>query len=206
MENFTRSCVNTNVVGKAFNPPFMNVSFENVEKFEKALGSLVIEFSKLEFSLTYYCALIENPYNHTAVLRKYLGSELKAKRNKIKSFIYTNLEDLKTEWDVINSKIGSINQERRHLIHGIGRSYFLLDAIKTIIKKGDEIVSKEYSVNDIKIITDKLSHLLTGDNGLEGEFLVKFTSQLFDNLNKKVLDDKKVVYRVNGEILTEWKG
>lgn len=184
----------------------MNVSFENLEKFRNALGSLVIEFSKLEFSLTYYCAIIENPYNHTVELRNYLGSELEAKRNKVKSFIYTNLVDLKTEWDVINSKIGSINQERRHLIHGIGRSYFLLDAIKTIIKKGDEIVSKQYAVEDIKIITNKLSHLLTGENGLEGEFLTKFTTQLFDHLNKNVSDDKKVVYRVNGEILTEWKG
>ena len=137
----------------------MKASFENIQNFKSALGSLIIEFAKLEFALIYYCAIIDDPYNHTSKLKNHLGSELEAKRNKIKSYIYSNLPDLKTEWDVINSKIGSTNEGRRHLIHGIGRSYFLLDTIKTIIKKGEQVVSKEYTVEDVKQVTDKISHL-----------------------------------------------
>ena len=182
----------------------MKASFENTENFKSALGSLVMDFSKLEFSLIYYCALIDDPYNYTSKVKSYLGHELEQKRNIIKAYIYKNLPDLKTEWDIINSKIGTINEERRHLIHGIGRSYFLLDTIKTTLKKGDEVVSKEYTVEDIKKIVDKLSHLLTGDNGLEGEFLIKYSTQLFDHFNETA--DPKIAYRVNGKILTKWTG
>jgi hypothetical protein len=114
----------------------MDISFENRKNFESALGRLVIGFSKLEFSLTYYCALIESPNNHTHGLGHYLGNTLEQKRDKIKSFIYNNLKDLKAEWDELNGKIGSINLERRHLIHGIGGSYFLQDTITTVIKSG----------------------------------------------------------------------
>ncbi len=150
--------------------------------------------------------MIERPENYLTEVHSFLGMELDQKRKKIKEFIYKSLPQLKQDWDTINSKIGTLNEDRRHLIHGIGQSYFLKDVIKTVIRKGQNVILKEYSIADINSLTNKLAHLLTGDNGLDGEFLTKFSKHLFDNYNKSAPDDKKIVYRVNGTIQTEWVG
>ena len=42
--------------------------------------------------------------------------------------------------------------------------------------------------------------------GIRGEFDTVFRTARFDNWNKLVNDDSKVIFKINGETVTEWKG
>ena len=55
-------------------------------------------------------------------------------------------------------------------------------------------------------MTDRVHHLNTGDNGIRGEFHTKFTKTRIDKWNNLVRDDARIVYKQNGEIISDWKG
>lgn len=180
--------------------------FENKDNFKKAIGGFVIKFTELEFSLLYYCGLIDNPKNQKVSIRNHIGSKLEIRRKKITKYISQNLPELSTTWDRINTKLGIINNERNFLIHGIGSTGFYEDSIKAIIKQKENIQIKEFTIEDIKKLTDQIAHLLTGDNGLAGEFLTEFSTKVFDLYNSTSNGDDKIIYRVNNKILTQFKG
>jgi hypothetical protein len=180
--------------------------FENKDKFQNAIGGFLIKFAELEFSLLYYCGLIDNPKNQTISIREYIGTELEKRRNKISKFIHLNLPELSTTWDKINTNLSVVNSERRFLIHGIGRTSFYLDSIKAVIKQKGELKSKYFSIDDINKLTNQIAHLLTGDNGLTGEFLVEFSTKRFNLYNSLSDGDDKIIYKINDVILTEFKG
>jgi hypothetical protein len=180
--------------------------FENREKYKSAVGHFVMTFSELEFSLLYYCALIDHPRDQNYGIKLHLQSTFGQRRTKISNFIRSEIPELQITWDTINSKLGEVNRDRRFIVHGIGRASFFEDSIKTFIPNKDTVDLKDFSIESIKAITNKMSYLLTGDNGLTGEFLNKFSTARFDLHNKITLEDNKIIYRIGGDILTEFKG
>lgn len=181
-------------------------SFENREKFKSGIGHFVIKFAELEFSLLYYCAIIDHPRDQNLGIREHLRSSFEERRNKISIFIRKELPDIKEIWDSINMKLGEINRERRFIVHGIGRTNFFSDSVKAFIPQKDRVDIKDYSIESIKNLSDKIAHLLTGVNGLTGEFLVEFNTRRFDLHNRTTLEDNKIIYKVNDKILTDFKG
>jgi len=179
--------------------------FENRKLFQCALGQFVFEFAELEFSLLYFWGLIDTPKNQNASIRENIGTDFEDRRKKVTGFIHKNLPDLKTRWEKINPKLSSINLERRYLIHGIGQARFYEDSITAVIKHKGELKLKTFTVADIKKLSDKIAHLLTGKDGLAGEFLIDFTADRFNHYNKQT-SDGKIIYKVNDKILTDYKG
>ena len=55
-------------------------------------------------------------------------------------------------------------------------------------------------------IIDRLHHLSTGENEINGEFNFLFTKTRIDKWNELVSDENKIAYSVNGDKLTKWKG
>jgi hypothetical protein len=180
--------------------------FENQNKFQKAIGGFIIKFTELEFSLLYYCGLIDNPKNQNISIREHIGTELEKRRKKITKFIHLNLPEISLSWDKINTQIGIINNERHFLIHGIGSTSFFQDSIKAIIKQKGELKIREFSINDINNLSNQIAHILTGDNGLTGEFLTEFSTKRFNLYNSLSEGDDKIIYSVNDVVLTEYKG
>lgn len=55
-------------------------------------------------------------------------------------------------------------------------------------------------------LTDKLHHIRTGKNGIYGEFNTQFMTARINRWNDNVSDELKIVYQVNNEIKSDWKG
>lgn len=179
--------------------------YENRKLFQNAVGQFVFEFAEIEFSLLYYWGLIDSPKNQNSSIRENIGTSFEERRKKVTNFVNINLPDLKTRWDKINTKLGSINQERRYLIHGIGQASFYEDSITALIKQKGELSLKKFTITDIAKLSDKIAHVLTGIDGIAGEFLIDFSTQRFNHYNEYA-SEGKIVYTVNGKILTEYKG
>jgi hypothetical protein len=183
----------------------MNI-FENRDKFQNAIGGFIIKFTELEFSLLYYCGLIDNPKNENSSIREHIGTDLEKRRKKITQFIRADLPELSKTWDKINTQLSVINSERHFLIHGIGRTSFYQDSIKAVIRQKGELKMREFSIDDIKKLTNSIAHLLTGNNGLVGEFLTEFSKKRFNLYNSLSEGDDKIIYKVNDIVLTDFKG
>jgi len=179
-------------------------SIDHYLQFKSELGQFLIEFARLEHTLAFYCSIIDSPRKPN--LYKFLGDDFHRKRNFISDHFKTHLPELLQEWRTINSEIGNINEDRRHLIHGIGQSYFFKESISTFVKKGDRIVEKLFTSKEIRNLTNRIGHLLTGTKGIKGHFQTKFLKAVFDFHNHSVPNKEKIVFESDGKIITEWKG
>ncbi len=79
------------------------------------------------------------------------------------------------------------------------------ESISTYVREKKKLVNREFDIETIRKLTNELHHLNTGENGINGEFRIEFTKQRINQWNKLVNDDNKIVYTVNGEILSDWK-
>jgi len=61
-------------------------------------------------------------------------------------------------------------------------------------------------IKTINDLTNRLRHLMTGENGINGEFHILFTKMRINKWNELVNDNNKITYRVNNKIETVWKG
>ena len=183
----------------------MTSTQENIERFQSALGQFVIQFSELEFSLLYFCGVIDHPRNENLGIKENLRSTFDQRRKKISEFIRVELPEIAEKWNVINEKLGNINRDRRFLIHGIGRENFIQHYVKAFIPQKNSVDFKEFSIADIKKLSDQITHLLNGDNGLSGEFIILFKTKRFDLHNRTTKLNNKIIYKVNGEVMTEIK-
>ncbi len=178
---------------------------ESSAQFEIALGKFIKRFSELEYSLLYYWSLIDDPKNQNLVVKENFGSSFDDRRKKVTKYINNNLPELTERWKNINNKLTTINKERRYLIHGLGLSNFNNNTIKAVIKLNNQINVKIFTVAQINILLNEIAHILTGNDGLEGEFLIDFTTIRFNKYNS-LNPIGKIVYRVNDKILTSYKG
>jgi hypothetical protein len=181
--------------------------FKNDRLFKEAIGAFIIASSEMEFAITSLCSILgEDPRFHQKQLLDIFGKSLEYKRELVGEFIKTNLPDLNNEWISINTEIGRINSDRRHLAHGFTQYFLPHEHIETYVKKKGKIEKKRFTISDIKSLTNKIHHINTGENGINGVFHTKLFVARINLWNKKVEPSMRMVYNVNNAILTDWKG
>ncbi len=176
-------------------------------EFKEAIGAFIIASSEMEFSIATLCSIIgEDPRHHQSQFNEIFGFNLETKRKLLGSFIKKNIPSLLGEWTTINSEIGQINVDRRRLAHGFTQYYLPNERIDTYIKLNGEVAKKQFSLSDIKSLTNKIHHINTGDNGIAGVFHTKLFVARINLWNDQVENNKRIVYKVNNVILTKWTG
>jgi len=186
--------------------PFTMNIFEENEKLKSAIGSFIIAFSELEFALAHICIFTEFDLlraNETAV--EYLGMSLDLKKRKIKEYISKYQPDLKERWQNISDEIARLNKHRRYVAHGVHVAS-VSDSLNSSIKVGKQMESEELTVEKLNQWRSDLSELNTGQDGVNGVFMTDFKRLSIDRWNKHVSNEHKIVYKINGEIVSEWKG
>lgn len=184
----------------------MSILFENHEKFKCSIGHFIMRFAELEFSLLYFCGIVDNPIDLNLGISLNLKLTFNERQKKISKFIKNEIPELQDKWNLINSKLGQINLERNFLVHGIGQTSFYQDSIRAFITRKESVKVKEFSIIDIKKLSNDISNLLTGVDGLSGEFLIAFNTKRLDLFNRNTNNENKIIYQVDSKILTEYKG
>ena len=185
----------------------MESIFDKDKNFKAAVGGFIVEFSKLESGLTVLDALTEFDLpNYAKYLPKYWGLSFEQKKNILTDFIKDQLPELNSIWQKLKQEMEDINKERRFIVHGFANSFIPKGTITTYIHKKGKIEDKELDINTIKKLTNRLRILLTGDNGINGEFHNLFIKTRIDKWNIFASDKYKIVYEVNNKIISEWKG
>jgi hypothetical protein len=181
--------------------------WKNDKEFKEAIGAFIIAFSELEYGLAFLCSMTEFDLRFKdSYLVKYIGFSFEQKVRILTEFIDENLAEIKLIWDKLKGEIGQLNRERRFLAHGFMTYYLPNETITTYVKEGGKIVQKKQTLQEIKSLTNKLQHVNTGENGINGEFHTLFAKTRINKWNELVNDDAKIVYRVNSEIISDWKG
>lgn len=176
---------------------------EKDKLFKEAIGGFIIATSEMEFAIAKLCAFAMDDTNLNHIdLSKPMGRPFSDKRNILKKFINENLNNLISEWEIINIEIGDINLHRRHLVHGFIQYRLPNETIETYINNKGKITKKVYSLDDIKELTRRIQNLNTGANGISGVFYDKFVQARVNLWNKSVNDNEKIVFKINGRIVT----
>lgn len=169
--------------------------------FKEAIGSFVIATSEMEFAIAKLCSFaIEDPNLNHIELSESMGHTFSDKRKILKKFINENLNNLISEWEIINTEIGYINSHRKHLVHGFTQYQLPNETVETYINNKGKITKKVYSLDDIKELTRRIQNLNTGANGISGVFYKKFVQGRVNLWNKSVNDNEKIVFKINGRI------
>ena len=177
------------------------------EKFLREIGQFSISFSKLEDGVSELASFsIEDIRYWEVRYEEVYGLNLGVKRDLVKKFIKAELPKLYPEWQDINTEIGELNHHRRHLIHGTGNSYLFREPITTIIKSKNELERATYSISEIRALTNRIGHVCTGDNGIQGHFSTKFKTAAINWHNSRKEPHQRIIYKVNNTIQTDWKG
>lgn len=180
---------------------------KNDKDFKEAIGAFIIAFSELEFGLAFLCSTTEFDLRFKDKhLPKYLGFSFDQKMKHLSEYIDEHLLEFKPTWSMLKVEIGQLNRERRFFAHGFMLYSLPRETITTHIREKGKITTKNQSLQEIKSLTSRLRHLNTGKNGINGEFHTEFTKARINNWNELVNDDAKIVYRVNGDIVSNWKG
>ena len=181
--------------------------WKNDKEFKEAIGSFIIAFSELEFGLVFLCSMTEfDVRKKDEYITKYLGFTFDRKMQHLSEFISENLQELKPIWQKLKIEIGQLNRERRFLVHGFMTYYLPHESITTHVKENGKLTTKKQTLDEIKSFTNRLHHLNTGENGINGEFHTLFTKTRIDKWNELVNDKNKIIYRVNNKIISEWTG
>lgn len=185
----------------------MSNVLKNDKDFKEAIGSFIIAFSKLEFGLVFLCSMTEFDIRQKDnYITKYLAFSFEQKVKHLTNFIEENLTEIKPIWDNLKVEIGQLNRERRFLVHGFMTYYLPKEEITTYARENGKIVERNQTLSEIKEFTNRLNHLNTGNNGIAGEFHTLFTKIRINKWNDLVNDNNKIVYSVNNQVLSNWKG
>lgn len=181
--------------------------FENDKKFKEAIGAFIIAFSELEYGLAFLGVLTEfDLRKRDENLLTHIGYSFENKKKNITNYIETYLPELKPTWDIQKKKIEELNRERRFIAHGFSSYSLPRESITAFVKEGKQLSSRKFDLETIKRLTNEIRHLNTGKNGINGEFHVEFSRQRINQWNALVNAENKIVYRVNSEIISNWKG
>jgi NADH:ubiquinone oxidoreductase subunit D len=181
--------------------------WKNDKDFKEAIGSFIIAFSELEFGLVFLCSMTEfDVRKKDEYITKYLGFTFEKKMQHLTDFISEYLEELKPIWEKIKIEIGQLNRERRFLVHGFMTYYLPHESITTHVKENGKLTTKKQTLEEIKSFTNRLHHLNTGENGINGEFHTLFTQTRINKWNDLVNNENKIIYRVNSKIISDWTG
>jgi Txe/YoeB family toxin of Txe-Axe toxin-antitoxin module len=173
--------------------------------FKEAIGEFTIAFSQMEFALSQLSALTVIQHSEFNLLAN-IKLSLSKKRKEITKCVKSDAIQLYSIWEDLNQRIGKMNEERRYLMHGIAQ-YSLSDkTIEVFVPTKNNLNVKHLIPEDIKEFNQKIYHLTTGVDGVNGEFYNKFKTARINKWNEKLSDEKKMIYKVNNEVLTVWKG
>jgi len=180
---------------------------KNDKEFKQAIGAFIIAFSELEFGLVFLCSMTEfDIRKRDEYVTKYLGFTFERKVERLTEFISENLSELKPIWEKLKNEIGQLNRERRFLVHGVMNYSLPRETITTHVREKGAVTIKKQTLKEIKEFTNRLHHLNTGENGINGEFYTLFTKTRIDKWNDLVNDENKIIYRVNNKIISKWTG
>lgn len=180
---------------------------KNDKEFKQAIGAFIIAFSELEFGLVFLCSMTEfDVRKKNEYVTKYLGFTFDRKMQHLTDFISENLNELTSIWEKLKNEIRQLNRERRFLVHGFMTYYLPHETITTQVKENGKVKTKKQTLEEIKGFTNRLHHLNTGENGINGEFHTLFTKTRIDKWNDLVNDKNKITYRVNDEIISKYIG
>lgn len=180
---------------------------KNDKEFKQAIGAFIIAFSELEFGLVFLCSMTEfDVRKKDEYVTKYLGFTFERKMQHLTDFISENMNELIPIWEKLKNEIGQLNRERRFLVHGFMTYYLPHETITTHVKENGKVTTKKQTLEEIRGFTNRLHHLNTGQNGINGEFHTLFTKTRIDKWNDLVNDDNKIIYRVNNEVISKWTG
>lgn len=181
--------------------------WKNDKEFKQAIGAFIIAFSELEFGLVFLCTMTEFDLRKSnTYITKYMGFSFEKKMDRVSEFINEHLIEIKPIWDKLKDEIRQLNRERRFLAHGFLNYFLPAKKITTHIKENGQIISKELTLQEIIILTSRLHILNTGENGINGAFHTLFTKTRIDKWNELVNDESKIIYEVNNQVLSAWKG
>lgn len=186
----------------------MNNIFETDKKFKEIIGAFMITFSKLEYGLSFIGVLTEfDLRKREENLPTHIGNSLENKIRNITNYIENNnLIELKEIWDIKKNKIGQLNRERRFIAHGFASYSLPRENITTHIKENKKLVKRKFKIETLKRLKNELNELNTGKNGISGEFYIEFSRQRINQWNNLVNEENKIIYKVNSEVLSDWKG
>lgn len=172
------------------------------KEFKASIGAFIIAFSELEFGLTSLCQLTEFDLRKQEQYQiKYIGFTLENKLKLLDEFIRNELEEIYETWKGIHSAIKEINLQRRYLAHGFVAYHLPNQSISAYVKTGKIIQEQEFTIKTIEELTEKIHHLKTGTNGINGEFYFQFKKLRISKWNQIVNDDFRIKYFINDEIV-----
>ena len=187
----------------------MNARLEEDRKFKHQIGEFIIAFSELEYGLADLCSMTEfDLRKKDDYFVNHVGLPFEKKVITLSNFISENLPELTEIWEELKKEITELNGDRRFIAHGFIQ-YFLpfeSSTTATYVKKGKTLAKKELNSKILKDLTNRLHHLNTGKNGINGEFHSLFSKARINQWNSIVNDDYKIIYRVKGKIVSDWKG
>ncbi|KGL59040.1 hypothetical protein PHEL85_3314 [Polaribacter sp. Hel1_85] len=67
-------------------------------------------------------------------------------------------------------------------------------------------MKRKFKIETLKRLKNELNELNTGKNGISGEFYIEFSRQRINQWNNLVNEENKIIYNVNSEVLSDWKG
>jgi len=185
----------------------MKTIIQTDKEFKEAIGAFVIAFSELEFGLAHLGTMTEfDLRKKEKYLITHMGYSFEQKVKSLTAFIEEHLSEIKPIWDIIKNEIGQINSERRFIVHGLVQYFLPKESITAYIKQGKAINKKELSISTIKELTNRIYHLNTGENGINGEFHTLFSKTRINKWNELVNNENKIIYRINNNIVSDWKG
>ncbi|MBW4891830.1 hypothetical protein KXQ82_19040 [Mucilaginibacter sp. HMF5004] len=151
---------------------------ENQRKFREAIGQFITAFAEVEVYLTIYDSMIDSKRTNNVFLVESFSNPLKIKLKHINRFIKEYLGDnFYLRWQIIEAEIEDLNLFRHHIIHGTGFSSYWSETIKTMLKedsKNQILNHREFSIKDIKALSERVYHVLTGNDGIQGIFFEDF--------------------------------
>lgn len=185
----------------------MKSLFEKDQEFKQAIGAFIIAFSELEYGLAHLGAMTEFDLRKRGTyLLIHIGHPFEKKVKNITEFISENLKEIESIWNELKVEIGQLNRERRFIAHGFTRYYLPNENIITQVIERKQLSKKKLSVEYIIDLTNRLHHLISGENGIKGKFNTLFTKTRVNKWNELVNDNNKIVYEVNSKIISDWKG
>lgn len=180
--------------------------YERHKKLKEVIGSFILAFSEMEFGLGILCSMTEfNLLEREQTLPRYLGMTLEQKKKTITDYIDKYEPEMIATWSEIKTEIEFLNGQRRYIAHGIERVY-VNDSLKAIVRSGQKLDEKTLTIDGVEAWTSRIHHVNTGKNGIIGAFYTEFVRRSVNRWNNYVQNEFRIVYRVNNEILSEWKG
>lgn len=174
-------------------------------KFKAALGEFILAFTELEFALVELASwTAPNVHERKSFFKDYLKDSFESNRNSVSQYIKDSIPEIRPIWLDINSRIGRINLDRRNLVHGLINYSILQDDNQAILHHKGEVKSTEYNSDKIKVLTKEIYEILTGENGVNGELHIDFIRRRL-NIHNESVQKGKIIYKVQNEILTDFK-